>query len=572
MSVKRRLLTAIVLSLSVSILTACGSVRDEKSYYNKVAYPKKITVSVFDSFAKYEGLQSGWFAKEVEDHFNMKLDLIAPNLREDGGSMIDIRAAAGNIGDLVIFSADDKNLKSLVDRGLLTDISKYLKNTKLMGKYGTAVNKLNEGLGGIYAIQGDMSTASAEESSSILEPSYCPYVRWDYYKEQGYPNVDTMEDFLPILLKMQHDHPKNEEGDKTYAFSFFPDWDGNMMVAAKQPACFYGYDELGFLLVSADGNDVQDILSKDSLYMRSLEFFNKAYRLGLVDPDSRNQTYSEVFEKYKKGQIFFSPWTFLGQSAYNTDLHMQQGEGFMPLAISDMKIYDAGCTPYGNAKKCIAVGGRAKDPERLAKFIAWLYSDDGVYCNEANADNGTAGPVGLCWKKTDEGPVFTDIGEASIIKKISLELSDKETLGTFTDGVSQLNFNAVNLKEKDDDGNPYTFILWESYAKHKQSPMLSDWQKKMQADNTMDFLKKNNMLAVARGTENPSPVQSNEIAEMRDAVRKKLVYYSWKLVFAPKKADFNETYDKMVKVCKGLGYDKVVEFDRKDAACRKGKN
>lgn len=566
MTKKRRFLLLTVMSTAIILAsTGCGKV---KHPYDAASYPKKITVTVFDSFANYEGLQSGWFAKEVMDHFNMKLELIAPNLREDGSGMMDVRAAAGNIGDIIITSGENEKLEQLVSKGLVADISKYLDGSELMEKYGTSVRMLNDGLDGIYAVQGDMSTLPASESNSILEPNYAPYVRWDYYKELGYPAIGTLEDLLPVLEKMQELHPRDDDGNKVYGFSFFPDWDGNMMTAAKQPACLYGYDEIGFLLVSADGKSVEDILEKDSQYMRALRFYNKAYRMGLVDPESRDQTYTDVFEKYKKGDVLFCPWAFLGQSAFNTDDHTSKGEGFMPVDIGDMKIYDSGCMPNGNSKKIIAVGSRAKDTERLANFIAWLYTDDGIYCNEANSDNGTAGPYGMCWEMLENGPSFTDFGVRSVIKKLTPAVPEEYGRGSFSDGISQLNFIAVNIKEKDKNGDPYSFLLWPSSKEYRKSALLSDWQQHMNAGNTMDYLTKNGKLAVSEGFDYPSLKEANEIADMRDAVRRKLVDFSWKMVFAADDAGFDEYYAKAKRICKALGYDKVVEYDRSDAARR----
>ena len=93
---------------------------------------------------------------------------------------------------------------------------------------------------------------------------------------------------------MQELYPETEDGTPTYAFSFFKDWDGNMMNAAKQPCCFYGYDEFGFVLAKADGSDYQDLTQPDSIYTRVLKFYFDANQLGLVDPDSATQNYDSV--------------------------------------------------------------------------------------------------------------------------------------------------------------------------------------------------------------------------------------------------------------------------------------
>lgn len=542
-------------------IAACGKGKKTKTY-DASNYSGDMTVDVFDSFANYDGFQSGWFADEVYKRFRLKLNMISPNLKADGSSMMEIRAAAGNIGDLVIFSGENEKLQSFVKRGLLADISDYVDNTVLMDKYGKAVEYMNDGLDGIYAAPGNISTMSADTPQDVLEPSFAPYVRWDYYKELGYPEVGTLEELLPIFKEMQENHPYSDSGEKTYAFSFFPDWDGNLMLVAKQPCCFYGYDEHGFLLVSADGSDVYDFLAEDSPYMRVLKFYNKAYRMGLVDPQSKNNSYQDVYEKYEDGAIFYSPWPFLGQSAYNTAFHTSQGKGFMPLDIADMKIYENGCLPFGDPKKLIAVGSRAKDVERLADFITFLYTDEGVYSNEANTDGGSAGPLGMCWQLSENGPELTTYGERTLIKKENVEVPKDASTGTFRDGMSQLNFNTVNFKEPDSKGNPYSYYLWDSVQKYSYSPLLTDWQEHMDAKNTMDYLTKNNKFAIHPGSSDLSKGEPNEIVEMRDAVKSKLVNYSWKMVFASSVDTFNEYYEKAVRECKRFGYDEVCEYDR----------
>ena len=47
-------------------------------------YKDFITVDVYDEFANYQGIQSGWFAKVVKDKFQMELNYIAQMLQEAG--------------------------------------------------------------------------------------------------------------------------------------------------------------------------------------------------------------------------------------------------------------------------------------------------------------------------------------------------------------------------------------------------------------------------------------------------------------------------------------------------------
>ena len=98
---KKIIAIAAVASMVVSMCAACGGTA-AASQYSAADYPQEITVDVFDSLSNYQGIQSGWFAKTVHDKFNMKLNIIAPNRSYNGAVLQDVRAASGNLGDLVI--------------------------------------------------------------------------------------------------------------------------------------------------------------------------------------------------------------------------------------------------------------------------------------------------------------------------------------------------------------------------------------------------------------------------------------------------------------------------------------
>ncbi|MGE4628316.1 hypothetical protein ACEWFW_07915 [Bifidobacterium catenulatum subsp. kashiwanohense] len=75
----------------------------------------------------------------------------------------------------------------------------------------------------MWGIPTSVSSLSPTESSEGVEPTFGPFVRWDYYKEIGYPKVATLEDLLPVLKQMQ-DKAREETGsDDVYALSLFKD-------------------------------------------------------------------------------------------------------------------------------------------------------------------------------------------------------------------------------------------------------------------------------------------------------------------------------------------------------------
>jgi len=538
----------------------CGCGQKEESY-SKENYEEELTIDVFDTLANYQGIQTGWFAKEIEDRFNMKLNIIAPNVSYNGDVLQDVRAASGSIGDIVIVSAESGALEQMAENGLLLDMTEYIEDKDIYEKYKSQIDNLNEGLGGIYAIPSEIST-SANEVSNILEPTYAPYIRWDLYKELGYPKISTLEDLLPILKQMQELCPKSDSGKDVYAFSFFSDWDDNLMNAAKQPCCFYGYDECGFALRSADGEDYIDILDEDSLYMRVLEFYFEANSMGLVDPKSRTQSYADVFAKYQDGAVLFSPWPYQGQSAYNTTENLESGKAFMAADIEDMSIYVEGSKINGNTKTVIAVGNSCKDPDRMVDFIDFLYSDEGIYLNQASSSGAAAGIQGIMWDIKGSEIALTDLGQKIFVDKEDTILPGYKDMGTYLDGISQLNFTAVSLKEKDTNGNTYTYLLWDSEKNKEKSEIEEDWSEKNGgATCTLDMLDAEGKIALANATDNTSAVEDSEIKEIRSACKKIIVEYSWDMVFAGSKEEFDSLKAEMISICKSLGYDKVYEYD-----------
>lgn len=558
---KKHKFLCLLLSLTLILGSfGCGKARDDECPYEEF-----LVVDVFDTLANYQGLQSGWFAKVIKDKFNMELNIISRNVSGGGDTLFDTRAAAGNLGDLVIFSADDGSLNDLVNAGLLTDMSEMLAGKEIM-KYEQAIRALNNQLdeNAIYAIPSEVSSNPSTVSSEALEPTYGPYVRWDLYAQLGYPEIASFEDLLPVLKQMQELAPLSESGKQTYAFSFFKDWDGNLMVAAKQPACLYGYDEYGFLFLKADGSDYQSIMDENSFYMRILKLYFDANQIGLVDPDSYTQNYSMLFDKYKDGQILYSPWSWLGQPAYNNSVHTSEGKGFMIVPIDDMQVYSYGCQPDGNAKTVIAIGSGAQDTERLADFINWLYSPEGIRMNSAQ-NSSSAGPEGLTWEMTDNGPVLTDYGIEVLYNGQDLSVPEEYGGGQWSDGISTLNYTSVTLTDTDDNGYPYSYNLWESVQSLSASPLQNDWNRFMNAASTMEYLTKNDQLIISPGCNFSATPESSDISTMRGQCRSTIVDYSWRMVFAKDETEFYTLQKEMQDTVQSLGYEQVLAFDLENA-------
>lgn len=568
---KKRVISAFLCTvMAVSLLTGCGS-DEKKSADNKGSkdgnYEEFITVDVYDEFANYQGVQSGWFAKIVKDKFNMELNIIAPNVAGGGQTLYQTRSAAGELGDLVLVNTSNGKLNDLVSSGLIMDCTDLMDGKDIVENYGEAIDVTNEGLPeeGMFAFPNSVSTDAATESSEGLEPTFGPYIRWDYYKELGYPKMENLDDFLDVLEDMQKLARENEGSDDIYAISLFKDWDDNMMNNAKQPACMYGYDEVGFVLSKADGTEEQSILDDDSIYMDVLDFFYEANQRGLVDPDSTTQNYDTWSAKYTDGKVLYCPWPWVGQNLYNTAENKAAGKGFMMAPVEDMQIFSYGSCPEGNSTQVIAIGSNAEDPQRMADFIDWLYSPEGIELN--GQANGAAGIKGLTWDVNEDGkPELTEFGKEALPMN-DVAVDEEYGGGNWKDGVSALNFKTVNLQDIDPNtGEAYDYLTWETTLEDNKTALDEDWSTYMGADTTMEYLEKNDKILVAPGSSYSVPEADSNITTVRGQCKSAIVDGSWKMIFAKDDAEFSSLKKDMQKTAKGLGYDDVLKVDMKNAA------
>ena len=568
---KKRVISAFLCAvMAASLLTGCGG-DDKKTADNKGSkdgnYEEFITVDVYDEFANYQGIQSGWFAKIIKDKFNMELNIIAPNVAGGGQTLYQTRSAAGELGDLVLVNTSNGKLNDLVSSGLIMDCTDLMDGKDIVKNYGEAIDVTNEGLPeeGMFAFPNSVSTDAATESSEGLEPTFGPYIRWDYYKELGYPKMENLDDFLDVLEDMQKLAREKEGSNDIYAISLFKDWDDNMMNNAKQPACMYGYDEVGFVLSKADGTEEQSILDDDSIYMDVLDFFYEANQRGLVDPDSTTQNYDTWSAKYTDGKVLYCPWPWVGQNLYNTAENKAAGKGFMMAPVEDMQIFSYGSCPEGNSTQVIAIGSNAEDPQRMADFIDWLYSPEGIELN--GQANGAAGIKGLTWDINEDGkPELTDFGKKALPMN-DVAVDEEYGGGNWKDGVSALNFKTVNLQDIDPNtGEAYDYLTWETTLENNKTALDEDWRAQMGADTTMEYLEKNDKILVAPGSSYSVPEADSNITTVRGQCKSAIVDGSWKMIFAKDDAEFDSLKKDMQKTAKGLGYDDVLEVDMKNAA------
>ena len=215
----------------------------------------------------------------------------------------------------------------------------------------------------------------------------------------------------------------------------------------------------------------------------------------------------------------------------------------------------------------IAIGSQAKDPQRLADFIDWLYSPEGMEI--AGQASGTGGPQGLAWELENGRPVYTEFGMRALPGNdipVPEEWAGKTT-GSWKDGAPALNFKALSPVDIDPNTNePYLTVMWSSVLEKNHSQLDLDWQEYAGGAKTgIEFLESNDALLVAPGTSYTAPEESSDITILRNKCKSVIIDHSWKMVFAENEAAFNRQLKDMQETLNGLGYAQVLAVDMQNA-------
>lgn len=522
--------------------------------------PKEtVTLNVYSQLANYSGEQIGWFAKVMKDKFNVKLNIIK---QADG--VFATRMESGDLGDIVIFGNDGDEYQQAIagnalykweQDNLLQDYGSYiLKNMQIALEKNKALSK-----GTIYGFGHNVGSSTTEHEAFFYKPD----IRWDLYKQLGYPEVNTLEDFVKVLGDMQKLAPKSDTGSKTYGVSLFPDWDGNMVMTVKSTAALYGYDEFGFGLYNVATGEYQDTLKDGGIYLRCLKFYNTLFQKGLLDPDSMTQTYDDMSEDYKTGAAFWNIFDWMASGTYNTPEHLAQGKAMMALAAKDQKNVAYGLNMNGG-NRVWTIGAKTNYPELSMAIINWLATPEGVMVSNY-------GPQGLTWDYKDGKPYLTELGEACQ-KNGDTELTGDYT-GKWTDGTSKMNnstwaLDAVNPDAK--NGDTYNSKFWETRKDQPVTEIEQDWRTKVGASNPTEYLAKSGNITISVGTTYSESAKSNELTTTWNQVKDTIKTYSWKAIYAKTDAEFDSIVKEMRDKANSYGYAECVKYQEGEAAIRKG--
>lgn len=516
-----------------------------------------VTLDVFDQLANYSGEQIGWFGQIMLEKFNVKLNIIP-----DPDGVYETRMESGNLGDIVIWGNDGDEYLQAVEKGMLYDWNE----DDLLDEYGSyikenmtfALEKNTNLSGGVtYGFGHDV----AVDANDTQDAMYTWDLRWDLYKELGYPEINTLDDMVEVLAQMKEICPTDDNGKTTYGVSLFNDWDGDMVMFVKSTAtAYYGYDEFGVGLYDPETQTYYPCLEEDGPYLTCLKFYNTLYQRGLLDPDSQTQKYDGMMEDYQNGTAFLNIFNFLGSALYNTDAHAAEGKAMYPAPPAEARPIIYGQNVYGS-NRIWSIGAKTEYPELCMAIINWLSTPEGRMTLEY-------GPKDVCWYYGDDGlTYFTELGRTAKLD-VKTEMTDGYS-GTFDDGSFKMNNTtwALDTKNTDSNGETYNYRKWASFTEEPNSEIEADWRDFTGCKTPDERLKQTDYI-VSPGTTYSAGVRSDELQVIWNQVTTCIKDNSWKAIYANSDEEFDQIVADMIAQANEYGYDQCVEFQENEAKIR----
>lgn len=319
--------------------------------------------------------------KVIKDKFNIVFEYVP--YTGDYREKLNLMLAAGDYPDFLRLEREDI-VKKYIDAGALVLLEDFLKDANnFTERYKDQIPywRLSSPDNKLYKWE-----ISVPQSKEVSLQNYDVLVRTDALEKQGWPKLQTTDDYLNFLKQAMKDIPTTN-GKKTLGMvlPLAESWG----MGGILPALF----EKGEKYTAAAGNEGVIWNLKDKKYehyltneyvKESFQFFNKLFREGILDKESFTDQYAQFEEKMNSGRPL-SAWycTWLAGSA-NPKLiqagHPEQQYITLPIQSSTMvqrgekrQITLEISRPFDS----VAITKNAKDPKRIFQLVDWAASEEG---------------------------------------------------------------------------------------------------------------------------------------------------------------------------------------------------
>ena len=401
---KKMWIFLVMSAMLASLVTGCAG-RDSGASAEGGSTGEKVKLTVLmNGVAQMSGVQDDPVTKAVEEKLGITMDIISTS-GMDLTAELNALIASDDLPDIVVGITPEQ-------RQLLVDSEQIIPLDGLVEQYGGEINNKKAGQQALEFSKKYYSDESGQlyfiglragEDYDSSFPTVAPYIRWDIYNQIGAPKIENMDQMLDVLKQMQDAYPETEDGKKVYAVSGCladPGWNTFSLSSAEAFIGFRKLDNYG--LVGTNIYDVTGYINAmenaDSPTWQLFQYWNKAYQMGILDPECVTMKYDQWVEKIQAGQVLYAPFSWFATVPVMND----PNKTFLPVTFENFEndsftcsdAYTPGADPYAISKKC-------KYPERAMELLNYAWSYEGSYLFQ----NGVQGEN---WDIIDGEPQYLD--------------------------------------------------------------------------------------------------------------------------------------------------------------------
>lgn len=516
-----------------------------------------VTLKVYNELNKKRGVQEGWFGQIVKDLFNVELEFVDT----DGSDYFQSVKSGRCDWDFVLLKSHDR-LRGCIDRGLVRN----LEEDGVFSKYGTNISSnmkvavyasKRETDGKLYGIPDEVAYRDGE----YAEFQYHPDIRWDLYRRFNLEDPEEMDDYISILSVMKERAGVSDSGKEIYGATLYSGQEDVLNTSVSDAVkAFFGYEDFYLGFYNPRYRTFNGALDDDSEYIKCLEFYNKMYRAGLINPRSKEMSYKKVYDSYADGQNLFCVNSELGYDAYNTIEHLADEKMMAPLTFKKQVNLVRGLKTVGG-DQVWCIGKDTEHPELCMAILDWMASPDGTLTSYY-------GPKGVCWNYDVNGnTVLLNPGfEALYHPNYQFDMSSG-FVGSYSEGAPYFGFNIWSRDTATSESNEqkYNVLTWINMKSNQLNyDIENEWLEEHEVESEAEYLGQSNFYVLLPDAyvmrEMPEELASS-YTRLTDILKEG----SWDAIYAESEEEFDEVIKDMQTSALKAGYKEVVDWCRIEA-------
>ena len=396
--------------LKRSLLTALAALLTVLTLHFPAFAEEHIVLTIGDSTTRSGNLFSAEMGmwQYVAEQAGVEIQYIYMTPEEYASAM-----SSGNLPDIV---ATQNNLATIQENGVALNAAPYLEEyapNLLKGDVRLTcdvLKQLSSDGEGFYFFPAKIGYNGVGFDTATSQRGYI--VRWDYYKELGYPPIRNEEDYLNVLMQMHANHPFTEEGYPTYLYgaSNFNGYETAFRAELSLDYWVaYKYQNDIFTNEIFDGYTDPD----RSMWWTNKAWHNKLYRAGAADGsydiDIFTQTSEQYYAKCARGQ-------YLGLHSVRNELYGESVKkdpetisGYATVPTAAANFYTNVYQLLGNGSGYMwFISNNTRHMEAALRFFNCMADPDIVRVM-------TLGEQGVTWDYDADGvPGMTEYGQAQL--------------------------------------------------------------------------------------------------------------------------------------------------------------